>query len=66
MKLLPIVLLVTYVLLVKLQCPFLLVPYVLLVGPRRDKNLSSGFPTKPDSNQSAQLQRVARKLKFRL
>ena len=30
------------------------------------ENLSSGFPTKRDSNQSPQLQRLARKLKFHL
>ena len=30
------------------------------------ENLSSGFLTKRDSNQSSQLQRLARKLKFRL
>ena len=30
------------------------------------QNPSSGFPTKPDSNQSPQLQRLARKLRFRL
>ena len=29
------------------------------------QNLSSGFPTKPDSNQSPQLQRLARKLELR-
>ena len=29
------------------------------------ENLSFGFPTKCDSNQPAQLQRLARKLKFR-
>ena len=29
------------------------------------QNLSSGFPTKQDSNQSSQLQRIARKMKFR-
>ena len=29
------------------------------------QELSSGFPTKRDSNQSPQLQRLARKLKFR-
>ena len=28
------------------------------------QNLSSGFPTKRDPNQSAQVQRLARKLKF--
>ena len=28
------------------------------------ENLSAGFPTKQDSNQSNQLQRLARKLKF--
>ena len=30
------------------------------------ENLSSGFPTKRVSNQSPQLQRLARKMKFRL
>ena len=30
------------------------------------QNLSSGFPTKQDSNRTAQLQRLARKLKFHL
>ena len=30
------------------------------------QNLSSGFPTKRDSNQSPQLQRLAKKIKFRL
>ena len=30
------------------------------------ENLSLGFPSKWDSNQSHQLQRLARKLKFRL
>ena len=30
------------------------------------QNLSLGFPTKRDSNQSPQLQRLARKSKFRL
>ena len=30
------------------------------------ENLSSGFPTKQVSNQSPQLQRLARKLKFHL
>ena len=34
-------------------------------APTRE-NLSSGFPTKWDSNQPAQLKRLARKLKFRL
>ena len=29
------------------------------------QNLSSGFPTKGDSNQSPRLQRLARKLTFR-
>ena len=29
-------------------------------------NLSSGFPTMPDSNQPTQLQRLARKLKIRM
>ena len=28
------------------------------------QNLSSGFPTNPDSNQSPQLLRLARKLEF--
>ena len=35
-----------------------------LASPR--ENLSSGFPAKRDSNQSHQLQRLARKLKFHL
>ena len=30
------------------------------------ENLSSEFPTKPDSNQPAQLQRLARKVKIRM
>ena len=30
------------------------------------EDLSSGFPTMQDSNQPAQLQRVARELKFRV
>ena len=30
------------------------------------ENLSSGFPTKRDSDRSPQIQRLARKLKFRL
>ena len=30
------------------------------------QNLSSGFPTKWNSNQPTQLQRLARKMKFRL
>ena len=38
---------------------------VSLNGPFFEKNLSSGFPTKRDSNQPAQLQKLARKLKFR-
>ena len=37
--------------------------YQLSFGPR--ENLSSGFPTKRVSNQSLQLQRLARNLKFR-
>ena len=35
-----------------------------LIGPRQ--NLCLGFPTKQDSNQSPQLQRLVRKLEFRL
>ena len=30
------------------------------------ENLSLGFPTKSDSNQPAQLQRLARKIKIRM
>ena len=37
----------------------------MITGPHCEKNLSSGFQTKVDSNQSPQLQRLARKLKFR-
>ena len=37
-----------------------------LYGPHRDKTCLRGFPTKRDSNQSPQLQRLARKLKFLL
>ena len=50
----------------------LLVPYCSSLGgkslywPRRRENLSSGFPPKLVSNQSPQLQRLARKLKFHL
>ena len=36
----------------------------LSIGLRRDKNLSLGFQTRRDSNQSPQLQRLARKLKI--
>ena len=36
--------------------------FLYWASPRQ--NLSSGFPTKWDSNQPAQLQRLARKLKF--
>ena len=35
-------------------------------GPRREKTCHSGFPTKRVSNQSPQLQRLARKLKVYL
>ena len=35
-------------------------------GPRRDKNLSSGCPTKPVSNKTPQVQRLARILKVHL
>ena len=38
----------------------------VLFGPRRDKTCLRGFPTKRDSNQSLHLQRLVRKLKFRL
>ena len=37
-------------------------PYVIVYEPRG--NLSSGFPTRLDSNRPAQLQRQARVLKF--
>ena len=37
-----------------------------LYWPRRRENLSSGFPPKRVSNQSPQLQRLARKFKFHL
>ena len=36
------------------------------IGALSCVNLSSVFPTKQDSNQSPQLQRLARKLKFHL
>ena len=39
-------------------------PYIIWASSR--ENLSSGFPKERDSNQSAQLQRLARKIKFRL
>ena len=35
-------------------------------GSDTQENLSSGFLTKPDSNQSPPLQKLARKLEFRL
>ena len=38
----------------------------LISGPRREKTCLRGFPTKRVSNQSPQLQRLARKLKFHL
>ena len=37
-----------------------------LFGPRREKTCLRGFPKKRVSNQSPQLQRLARKLKFNL
>ena len=37
---------------------------VKFIGASTRKNLSSGFPTNRDSNQSPQLQRLARKLRF--
>ena len=40
--------------------------HVRIYGLRPEKNLSLGFPTKQDSNQSSTLQRLARKLKFHL
>ena len=39
--------------------------YKQLINGLLQENLSSGFPTKQVSNQSPQLQRLARKLKFR-
>ena len=39
--------------------------YISIIWASSRENLSSGFPTKRDSNQSPQLQRRARKLKFR-
>ena len=36
---------------------------IILASSRQ--NLSSGFPTKRDSNQSHQLERLSKKLKFR-
>ena len=36
-----------------------------LIWASSRENLTSGFPIKPDSNRSPQLQRQARKLKFR-
>ena len=39
---------------------------VALIWASSRQNLSSGFLTKLDSNQPAQLQGLARKLKFRL
>ena len=38
----------------------------ILIWASTRQNLSSGIPTKRDSNPSPQLQRLARKLKFRL
>ena len=38
--------------------------YPISYGPRREKTFSSWFPTRRHSSQSAQLQRVARTLKF--
>ena len=38
----------------------------MIIWASTQQNLSSGFPTKRGSNQSPQLQRLARKLKFRL
>ena len=35
-----------------------------MIWAAMQENLSSGFPTKQDSMQSPQLQRLARKLKF--
>ena len=32
--------------------------------PAKQQNLSSGFPTKLDSNQSPQLQRLARRMRY--
>ena len=40
--------------------------YGVTLWPATRQNLASGFPTKQDSNQSPQLQGLARKLKFRL
>ena len=40
--------------------------YNTLIWASTRQNLSFGFPTKRDSNQSTQLQRLARKLKLRL
>ena len=37
-----------------------------LIGPSTRQNMSSGFLTKRDSNQSPELHRLGRKLKFRL
>ena len=39
--------------------------YIIIIGPRREKNLSLEFLTNGDSNQPAKLWRLARKLKFR-
>ena len=41
------------------------VSWSIIHGPWRDKTGLRGFMTKGDSNQPAQLQRLARKLKFR-
>ena len=37
----------------------------IIIGPRRKKNLSSGFSTRSYTHQPTQLQRLTRKLKFR-
>ena len=41
-------------------------PLIVLKCTLSRENLSSGFPSKRDSNQSLRLQRLARKLNFRL
>ena len=38
--------------------------HVIIIWASSRENLSSGFPTKQVSNQSPQLQRLARQLKF--
>ena len=37
---------------------------LFIIRASRQENLSLGFPTKSNSNQPAQLQRLARKMKF--